>query len=49
MAEIERLIRENERLRTTLENISNYAERAICGVWRQKVYDMAQNGLKGVK
>ena len=49
MEQTERLIRENERLRATLEIIKNYAYHASIGAWRQEVYDMAKQGLERVE
>lgn len=46
---LEQLIRENERMKTALRNIRNYASDAIIGIWRQRVYDMAREGLRDAK
>ncbi len=39
------LTRENERMRTALSAMEDYARRATMGIWRQTVSDMAQLGL----
>lgn len=45
MTETERLIRDNERMKTALQNIKDYANQAVIGGWRQIIFDMAKRGL----
>lgn len=49
MESTEKLIRENERMRTALESLKDYAASSVAGMWRQRVMDMANNGLQKVQ
>lgn len=42
---LEEIIRENERMKTALENIKDYAAQAVIGGWRQIVFEMTKRGL----
>ena len=46
---LEQLIRDNERMRTALKLIGDYAQTAVMGMWRQRIYEMACRGLGGLR
>lgn len=43
------LVRENERMRSALVSIMDYAGTAVMGSWRQHVINMAAQGLRKPK
>lgn len=45
--DIRRLVRENERQKTALRALQSFAVNATFGGWRQRVWDLAQEGLNG--
>lgn len=44
-ADVLLLVRENERMKTTLESIASDCENAVFGAWRQRIYNLATFGL----
>jgi hypothetical protein len=45
LTDYEKLVRDNERMKTALQNIRYYAQEAVWGGWRHFVYEQAAFGL----